>query len=84
MQDVPPISALTLPPNLVAEVEVAAAEDQRLPQEILQDAVATYVRVRRLQRILKHGRKPAAVLALGEDELGELIIQSRVEMRQRA
>jgi hypothetical protein len=84
MQDVPPVSALTLPPFLVAEVEVAAAEDQRPAQDVLHDAVAVYVRIRRLQRILDEGRKPAVALALGEDELGQLIAQSRAEMRQRA
>jgi hypothetical protein len=84
MQDVPPLSALTLPPGLVAEVEVAAAEDQRPAQDVLCDAVAAYVRVRRLQKVLGDGRKRAVALGLGEDELGELIVQSRAEMRQRA
>ncbi len=86
MQDEPPVSALmpTLPPSLVAEVEVAAAEDQRPPQEILHEAVAAYVRVRRFQRMLEDGHKRAAALALGEDELGQLIVESRAAMRQRA
>jgi hypothetical protein len=83
MQDEPPTSSLTLPPSLVAEVEVAAAEDQRPPQEILHEAVA-YVRVRRLQKMLEDGRKRATALALGEDELSQLILESRAAMRQRA
>jgi hypothetical protein len=84
MQDLPPTVALTLPPGLVAEVEVAAAEDHRLPQDILHDAVAAYVRIRRLQKILDEGRRTPAVLLLDDNELGQLIIQSRAEMRQRA
>ena len=48
-------SSLVLSPKLVAEVEAAAADEQRPAQDIMRDAVMGYVKTRRWQKTLAYG-----------------------------
>jgi hypothetical protein len=74
---------LIVPPALQAEVEAAAAEEQRPAGELLRDAVERYLKDRRWQRLVAYGHRRARGLGLTEADLPRLIAESRQEQRQR-
>jgi metal-responsive CopG/Arc/MetJ family transcriptional regulator len=75
-------NSLIVPSALQAQVEEAAAEDQRPASDLLRDAVERYLRDRRWQRTLAYGEERARVLGLTEEDVPRLIAEVRRERRQ--
>jgi hypothetical protein len=75
-------NSLIVPSALQAQVEEAAAEDQRPAGDLLRDAVERYLRDRRWQRTLAYGEERARVLGLTEEDVPRLIAEVRRERRQ--
>jgi len=67
-----------LPVFLMAEVERVAREQKRTVSEVLADAVDRYVKDERWQRLLARGRERARALGLTEDDVPQLIEESRI------
>lgn len=69
-------------PPLVAEIQAAATEEQRPVSEIVDEAVATWLRQRRLQKIYAAAEKRAKEMGLAEQDVPRLIAEYRQESRQ--
>lgn len=75
------LSPLAIPSDLLAEVQALASEERRPPADVLQDAVRSYAKARRWQRVLTYGEDRAAALRLDEADVPRLIAESRAERR---
>jgi predicted transcriptional regulator len=81
MEKIGDTSPLIVPPALVAEIESVAVAEQRASIDVLQDAVTSYVRMRRWQRTLAFGKAHAAAHGFTEADVGRLIAEAREESR---
>jgi hypothetical protein len=76
------VPADLVPPRLLPEIEVAAAEDHRTPSELVGEALDTYLKNRRWRRLVERGEARAQALGLSEADLPRLIAEGRQERRQ--
>ncbi len=68
-----------LPPGLLAEVESAAQEEQRLPQEMLREVIERGLKERRWERTLAYGQERARAAGFSEEDIPRLIAEARQE-----
>lgn|SRR5258708_7484371 len=71
-----------VPSRLIPEVRATAEEDHRAPDELVGEAVETYLKNRRWRRLVERGQARARELGLSEADLPRLIAESRQERRQ--
>lgn len=73
---------IQLPPNLLAEVEAAAAERHVTPEVVFEEAVTKYLEDRSWAKLVEYGRERAAVTGYeGEDGIDRAIAEYRAENR---
>jgi hypothetical protein len=75
----PALDLRHLPPGLLAEVESAAQEEQRPPQEMLREVIERGLKERRWERTLAYGQERARATGFSEDDIPRLIAESRQE-----
>jgi hypothetical protein len=74
--------SIVIPPALIAEIQAAADEEKRPAVEVLREAIESYLRSRRWQRILAYGQERARAMGLTEADVPRLIAEYREEQRQ--
>ena len=75
-------SSIAISPSLLAEIQAAADEEKRPVEEVLREAIESYLENRRWQRILDYGQQRARELGLIEADMPRLIAESRRERAQ--
>jgi hypothetical protein len=71
-----------VPPRLLPEIQAAAEEDHRAPDELVGGALEICLKNRRWRRLVEGGQARARELGLTEADLPRLIAESRQERRQ--
>jgi hypothetical protein len=71
-----------VPPRLLSEIQAAAEEDHRAPDELVGEALEIYLKNRHWRRLVEGGQARARELGLTEADLPRLIAESRQERRQ--
>jgi hypothetical protein len=69
-------------PRLLPEIQAAAEEDHRAPNELVGEALEIHLKNRRWRRLVEGGQARARELGLTEADLPRLIAESRQERRQ--
>lgn len=70
---------VSLPEPLLAEVRNAAEVEHRTVDEVLADAVKSYLEDRSWTRLLEYGQERAAEMGIKESDIDRLIAESRAE-----
>lgn len=76
-----PNGADLVSPELRREIEAAAAEDRRPPDELVGEALGDFLKNRRWRRLVARGQERARALGLTEADLPRLIAETRAEHR---
>jgi hypothetical protein len=64
--------------ELLAELQKAAAAEQRTADELAQDAVERYLRQKRREKLYSYGEEQARKLGIREEDVPALVKQSRL------
>jgi hypothetical protein len=70
-----------IPPSLLAEIQAAADEEKRTPEELLREAIERYLENRRWEQLVSYGQQRARELGLTEADVPRLIAESRRERK---
>jgi predicted transcriptional regulator len=70
-------SDIPLSQDLVELITKTASAEGRKPEEIVEDAVNSYISDRRWQRVLAYGKRQAQALGYTEDDVERLIHELR-------
>ena len=68
---------VTLSEELLAEVKRAAAVEQRRHDEVVQEAVERYLRLKRREDLYAFGEGQARKLGIREEDIPDLVRQTR-------
>lgn len=68
---------VTLPEELLAEVKRTAAVEQRSHDEVIQEAVERYLRLKRREELYAFGEGQAPKLGIREEDIPDLVRQTR-------
>ncbi|MGA2411924.1 MAG: hypothetical protein ABSG46_16260 [Candidatus Binataceae bacterium] len=63
--------------ELLAELQKAAAAEQRTADEVAQEAVERYLRLKRREKLYAYGEEQARKLGIQEEDVPGLVKQSR-------
>jgi CopG family transcriptional regulator/antitoxin EndoAI len=74
------VMTLSLPPEMVKEVERLTKEENRTKSELFREALRKYINDRRWQQIRQWGTKTAQELGISEGGVDELIYKHRRKM----
>jgi CopG family transcriptional regulator/antitoxin EndoAI len=75
------VMTLSLPPEMVKEVERLTKEEKRTKSELFREALRKYINDRRWQQVRQWGIKTAQELGIStEEEVDELIYKHRRKM----
>jgi CopG family transcriptional regulator/antitoxin EndoAI len=75
------VMTLSLPPEMVKEVERLTKEEKRTKSELFREALRKYINDRRWQQLRQWGTKAAQELGIStEEEVDELIHRHRRKM----
>jgi len=64
------VPADLVPPDLLAEVQAAAAEEHRAPGDLVCEAIERYLDEREWRKLLAYGRERAQALGLTDTKSG--------------
>ena len=78
-----PKKNVRLSEGLLAKVTDAAREENRTPDELLEDAAELYLENRRWQNLLEVGEQKARDLGLTAEDVPRLITEARREQKGR-
>jgi hypothetical protein len=76
---VPEIKNAALPEALLAEVRRLAKIEQRTPDEVVQEAVERWLRLKRREILYAYGEEQAEKLGIQESDVTDLVHQVRSE-----
>jgi len=68
---------------LMAELQRAADVEQRSPEEVVEDAVERYLRVKRRERLYAYGEGQAKRLGIEEEDVPALVNEIRRDTSAR-
>jgi hypothetical protein len=68
---------IRMPEDLMVEIKKRAEAEQRSPEELVQDAVARYLRLKRREKLYAYGEGRAEKLGFREEDVPELVKQTR-------
>jgi len=71
------VTTLSLPPEMVAEAEKIAKEENRTKSELFREALRLYIRQRRWQKIRGWGKNSARENNIKEKDIDDLIFDVR-------
>jgi metal-responsive CopG/Arc/MetJ family transcriptional regulator len=75
------IQTLSLPPEMVEQIEKLAKEENMTKSELFREAVRQYLRRKRWEKIREYGAKKAAELGIKEEDVERLINEYRSEKK---
>ena len=78
------VLSISLPPQLLAEAEKLAKEENRTVSELFREALRRYQQQKRWDEINAYGRAKAEELGITEEDVVPIIQQFRKEQRQKA
>lgn len=70
-------SSIRMPEGLMAEVQKRAEAEQRSPEELVQEAVERYLRQKRREKLYAYGEEQARKLGIQEEDVPDLVKQTR-------
>jgi len=73
------IQTLSLPPEMVKEIEKLAKEENMTKSELFREALREYLRRKRWEKIREYGARKAAELGIKEEDVERLIDEYRSE-----
>ncbi len=73
------IQTLSLPPQMVEQIEELAKEEGMTKSEFFREAVRQYIRKKRWEKIREYGARKAAKLGIKEEDVERLIDEYRSE-----
>ena len=76
------IQTISLPPEIVKQIEKIIKEEGMTKSELFREALREYIRKRRLERIREYGARKAAELGIKEEEVEKLIDEYRHKKRK--
>ncbi len=79
MEDSPVTDPIAIPPALLAQIQEVADEQHRPAADVVREAIESYSRERRWQRIFAYGEERARTLGLAEADIPRLIVEYRHE-----
>ena len=74
---------LSVPPELVNEMEAAAKAENKTPDEWAAEAFARHLESQKWQNLIAYGHEQSRKLGLEESDVERLISESRAEQRRR-
>lgn len=77
------IESVKMPSSLLAELKAAANEEHRSRDELVREAIESYLKNRRWQRLLAYGEQQARSLGLTDADVPRLIEAYRQEHQSR-
>ncbi|MBE0478767.1 ribbon-helix-helix protein, CopG family [Candidatus Aerophobetes bacterium] len=77
------IQTLSLPPEMVEQIEKLAKEENMTKSELFREALREYLRGKRWEKIREYGARKAAKLGIKEDDVERLIDEYRSEKQQK-
>jgi len=73
------IQTLSLPPEMVKQIDELAKEEGMTKSEFFREAVRQYIRKKRWEKIREYGARKAAKLGIKEEDVERLIDEYRSE-----
>ena len=73
------IQTLSLPPQMVEQIDELAKEEGMTKSEFFREAVRHYIRKKRWEKIREYGARKAANLGIKEEDVERLIDEYRSE-----
>ncbi len=73
------IQTLSLPPQMVEQIDELAKEEGMTKSEFFREAVRQYIRKKRWEKIREYGARKAAKLGIKEEDVERLIDEYRSE-----
>lgn len=73
------IQTLSLPPQMVKQIDELAKEEGMTKSEFFREAVRQYIRKKRWEKIREYGARKAAKLGIKEEDVERLIDEYRSE-----
>jgi len=73
------IQTLSLPPEMVKEIEKLAKEENMTKSELFREALREYLRRKRWEKIREYGARKAAELGIKEEDVEKMIDEYRAE-----
>jgi hypothetical protein len=70
-------SNIRMPESLMAEVQKRAEAEQRSPEELVQEAVERYLRLKRREKLYVYGEQQARKPGIREEDVPHLVKQTR-------
>jgi len=67
------IQTLSLPPEMVEQIDKVAQEEHMTKSELFREAVREYLRRKRWEKIREYGARKAAELGIKEEDVERLI-----------
>jgi metal-responsive CopG/Arc/MetJ family transcriptional regulator len=77
------LQSVKLPKALLAELQKTAAEQNKSVDEVVQEALRAHLRDREWREIIDEARERTAKLGIREEDVNDLIAESRREHQQR-
>jgi len=77
------IQTLSLPPEMVEQIEKLAKEENMTKSELFREAVREYLRRKRWEKIREYGAKKAVELGIKEEDVERLIDEYRSEKQRK-
>ena len=71
------IQTLSLPPEMVEQIEKIAKEENMTKSELFREALREYLKKKRWEKIREYGAKRAAELGIREEDVERLIDEYR-------
>ena len=77
-------SSIRVSEALMAELQKVADVEQRSPQEVVEDAVERYLRLKRRERLYAYGEGQAQQLGIDEEDVPALVKEIRRDTSARS
>ena len=77
------IQTISLPPEIVKQIEKIIKEEGMTKSELFREALREYIRKRRWERIREYGARKAAELGIKEEEVERIIDEYRRKKKRK-
>jgi len=76
------IQSISLPPEIVKQIEKIIKEEGMTKSELFREALREYIRKRRWEKIREYGARKAAELGIKEEDVERIIDEYRHKKRK--
>ena len=77
------IQTISLPPEMVKQIEKIIKEDGMTKSELFREALREYIRKRRWEKIREYGARKAAELGVKEEDIERIIDEYRRKKKRK-